>query len=58
VLRFCVALANGEQMAFADPSGNAFGTVSGSFEPADWPEAYIRCAERLAEVQQLAGVAS
>jgi hypothetical protein len=55
VLRFCAALANGEQMAFADLSGNGFGTAAGSFEPTDWPEAYIRCAERLAEVQQLAG---
>lgn len=56
VLRFCAALANGEQIGFADPGGNVFGTASGSFDPVDWPEAYIRCAERLAEVQQLAGV--
>lgn len=57
VLRFCAALAHGEQIAFADPSGsNVFGTASGSFDPADWPEAYIWCAEKLAEVQQLAGV--
>jgi hypothetical protein len=55
VLRFCAALAVGEQMAFTDPHGNVFATGSGAFGPADWPEAYIRCAETLAEVQQLAG---
>ncbi len=46
VLRFCAALANGEQMAFADPNGNVVGTASGSFEAADWSEAYIRAGRR------------
>ena len=55
ILRLCAALAGGEQMAFADPSGNVFGTASGVFDPADWPEIYIQCAEKLAEVQNLAG---
>ena len=55
VLRFCAALAGGEQMAFADPGGAVFGTASGPFGPADWPQAYIQCAERLAEIQELAG---
>jgi hypothetical protein len=55
VLRFCEALAGGEQMAFADPDGTVFGTASGSFDPADWPQIYIQCAEKLAEIQELAG---
>ena len=55
VLRFCAALAGGEQMAIADPGGAAFGTASGSFDPADWPQVYIQCAEKLAEIQELAG---
>lgn len=55
VLRFCAALAGGEQIAIADPGGLVFGTASGSFDPADWPPAYIQCAEKLAEVQALAG---
>ncbi|MDQ2873496.1 MAG: hypothetical protein M3Y33_01150 [Actinomycetota bacterium] len=55
VLRFCAALARGEQMAFADPGGAVFGTASGPFGPADWPQVYIQCAEKLAEIQDLAG---
>jgi hypothetical protein len=55
VLRFCEALAGGEQMAFADPDGTVFGTASGSFDLADWPRTYIQCAEKLAEIQELAG---
>jgi hypothetical protein len=55
ILRFCAALAGGEQMAIADPSGAVFGTASGSFDSADWPQVYIQCAEKLAEIQELAG---
>ena len=55
VLRFCAALAGGEQMAITDPGGAVFGTASGSFDPEDWPQAYIQCAEKLAEIQELAG---
>jgi hypothetical protein len=54
VLRFCAELAAGEEMAVTDPAGNIIAPVSGSFGPAE-SEAYIRCAELLAEVQQLAG---
>jgi hypothetical protein len=57
VLRFCAAVAAGQKMAITDPTGNILATSSGSFGPATWPEAYIRCAEALAEVQQLAGTA-
>lgn len=53
-LRFCAALAGGEQ-AFTTPGGDVFGTAHGAFEPADWPMAYTQCAEKLAEIQQLAG---
>ena len=42
-------------MAFADPGGTVFGTASGSFDSADWPRVYIQCAEKLAEIQELAG---
>lgn len=55
VLRFCAALAGGEQMAIADPGGAVFGTASRFFDPADWPQVYIQCAEKLAEIQELAG---
>jgi len=55
VLHFCAALAGGEKMAFADPSGAVFGTASGSFDPGDWPQVYIQCAEKLAEIQELVG---
>lgn len=55
VLHFCAALAGGEQMAIAEPGGAVFGTASGSFDPADWPHTYIQCAEKLAEIQELAG---
>jgi hypothetical protein len=55
ILRFCAALAGGEQMAFTDPNGIVFGAASGAFGPTDWPEVYIKCAERLAEIQELAG---
>jgi len=55
VLRFGAALGAGERMAFTDLSGIVFGTGSGAFSPGDFPEDYIRCAEKLAEVQQLAG---
>jgi len=55
VLRFCAALAAGQQMALTDASGAIFGTASGTFGPADWPTVYIQCAEKLAEIQQLAG---
>ena len=56
VLRFCAALAGGEQMAFTDPNGAVFGTASGAFGPTDWPDVYIQCAEKLTEIQELAGV--
>jgi hypothetical protein len=55
VLRFGQALGSGERMAFTDLSGHVFGTGSGAFGPSDWPADYIRCAEALAEVQELAG---
>lgn len=55
ILRFCATLAGGEQIAFTDPNGNVFGTASGAFDPVDWPEIYIQCAEQLAEIQDLAG---
>ena len=54
VLRLCAELAAGEEMAVTDPAGNIIAPISGSFGPAE-SEAYIRCAELLAEVQQLAG---
>lgn len=57
VLRFCAALAAGQEMAVTDPAGNIIAISSGSFGPGTWPEAYIRCAETLAEVQQLTGTA-
>jgi hypothetical protein len=55
VLRFGQALGAGERMAFTDLRGNVLGVGSGAFGPTDWPADYIRCAEALAEVQQLAG---
>lgn len=55
VLRFCAEIAGGEEMAVTDPTGNVITVISGSFGPAE-PDAYIRCAELLAEVQQLCGV--
>jgi hypothetical protein len=57
VLRFCAAIAAGQEMAITDPAGNIIITSSGSFGPATWPERYIQCAETLAEVQQLTGTA-
>lgn len=57
VLRFCAAVAAGQEMAITDPAGNVLATSSGDFGPADWPEPYIRCAETLAEVQKLTGTA-
>lgn len=56
VLRFCAELADGAEMAVTDPAGNVIAVISGSFGPAE-PEAYIRCVELLAEVQQLCGAA-
>ena len=55
VLRFCAAVAAGQEMAITDPAGNIIVTSSGSFGPATWPERYIQCAEMLAKVQQLTG---
>ena len=55
VLRFCAAVAAGQEMAITDQAGNVITTSSGSFGPASWPEGYIRCAEMLAEIQQLTG---
>lgn len=55
VLRFCAAVAAGQEMAITDPAGNILATSSGSFGPGTWPQVYIRCAETLAEIQQLAG---
>lgn len=57
VLRFCAAVAAGQEMAITDPAGNILATSSGSFGPATWPERYIRAAETLAEVQNLTGTA-
>ncbi len=57
VLRFCAAVAAGQEMAITDPTGNIIAISSGSFGPASWPEGYIRCAEMLAEIQQLTGTA-
>jgi len=57
VLRFCAAVAAGQEMAITDPAGNILATSSGSFGPATLPEGYTRCAETLAEVQQLSGTA-
>jgi hypothetical protein len=55
VLRLGAALGVGERVAFTDLSGVVFGTGSGAFGSEDFPEDYIRCAEALAEIQQLAG---
>ena len=55
VLRFCAAVAAGQEMAITDQAGNIITTSSGAFGPASWPEGYIRCAEMLAEIQQLTG---
>jgi hypothetical protein len=55
VLRFCAAVAAGQEMAITDPAGNIIVTSSGPFGPATWPERYIECAETLAKVQQLTG---
>jgi hypothetical protein len=57
VLRFCAELAAGQEMAITDPAGNILATSTGPFGPDTWPEVYIRCAETLAEVQQLTGTA-
>ena len=57
VLRFCAEVAAGQEMTVTDPAGNILAVGSGSFGPATWPESYIRCAEVLAEVQQLTGTA-
>lgn len=57
VLRFCAAVAAGQEMAVTDPAGNILATSSGAFGPATWPESYIQCAEMLAEVQHLTGTA-
>jgi hypothetical protein len=57
VLRFCAAVAAGQEMAITDPAANIIATGSGSFDPADWPAGYISCAEMLAEIQQLTGTA-
>ena len=53
-LRFCAEFYAAEEMAVTDPTGNVITVISGSFGLAE-PEAYIRCAELLAEVQQLCG---
>jgi hypothetical protein len=55
VLRFCAAVAGGQEMAITDPAGNIIVTSSGPFGPATWPERYIQCAETLAKLQQLTG---
>jgi len=57
VRRFCAAVSAGQEMAITDPAGNIFAVSSGSFGPVTWPERYIRCAETLAEVQELTGTA-
>jgi hypothetical protein len=57
VLRFCAAVAAGQEMAITDSAANIIATSSGSFDPADWPAGYINCAETLAEIQQLTGTA-
>ena len=57
VLRFCAEVAAGQEMAITDQAGNIITTSSGSFGPPGWPEGYIRCAEMLAEIQQLTGTA-
>jgi hypothetical protein len=55
VLRFCAAVAAGTEMAITAPAGNILAASAGSFGSAAWPEEYIRCAETLAEIQQLTG---
>jgi hypothetical protein len=55
VLRFCAAVAAGQEMAITDPAGNVITTSSGSFGAASWPEGYVRCVELLAKIQQLTG---
>jgi len=57
VLRFCGAVAAGQEMALTDSAGNIITTSSGSFGPASRSEGYIRCVEMLAEIQQLTGTA-
>jgi hypothetical protein len=57
VLRFCAELAAGEEMAVTDPAGNIIVAGSGFFGTGPWPEAYIQCAELMAEVQALSGTA-
>jgi hypothetical protein len=57
VLRFCAAVAAGQEMAITDQAGNIIAISSGSFGPASWPEGYIMCVEMLAEIQQLTGTA-
>ena len=42
-------------MAITDPGGAVFGVASDSFDSEGWPQAYIQCAEMLAEIQELAG---
>lgn len=56
VLRLCAEIAAGTEMAATDPAGNVIVRFQGPFGFAQ-PEAYIHCAELLAEVQQMAGVA-
>ena len=57
VLNFCAEVAAGQELTVTDPAGNILAVGSGAFGPAAWPETYIRCAELLAEVQQLTGTA-
>jgi hypothetical protein len=54
VMRFCAEIADGQEVAVTDPAGNVIVVISGSLGPVG-PEAYIRCVELLAEVQQLCG---
>jgi hypothetical protein len=57
VLRFCAEIDAGEEMAVTDPAGNIIVAGSGFFGTGPWPEAYIQCAELMAEVQALSGTA-
>lgn len=57
VLRFSAEIAAGEEMAVTDPAGSLIVAGSGFFGTGQWPEAYIHCAELMAEVQALSGTA-
>ena len=57
VLALCNALASGDKMAMATLDGQVLAIGSGPFNSVNWPDGdgYLRCAERLAGIQERVG---